>query len=148
MKQYCTIRNVFFDIINRGGLCKPSDALYITTVHAQEFLDHLFDNQSTKSCILSNFSNPRAVFIHSFIEKLETCSETGSLCNIKLENGHSFTKFSKVIARKIFNIGGKNYANDENSKIHQSKKCKRKSTQEVTKSQSVMKITKLQSDRI
>ena len=33
----------FFDIINRGGLCTPSDAMFMATVHAQELFNKIFD---------------------------------------------------------------------------------------------------------
>ena len=35
----------FFNAINRGGLCNPSDMVHITTVHAYEFFSLLFRNK-------------------------------------------------------------------------------------------------------
>ena len=29
------LKKRFFDVINRGGLCRPTDALFMTTLHAQ-----------------------------------------------------------------------------------------------------------------
>ena len=137
----------FFDVINRGGLCKPSDALYMTTVHAQELLDQVF-----KTSVLLQFKSPREVFAEFFHEKLSIWRETKSLVELKCDNGHHYSKLIKVVARKLFNIRGKNYANDENSRIHalrREKSEKRKANAKVPlKTQSSTKIAKLQSGRL
>ena len=43
----------FFDVINRGGLCKPSDVLYMTTVHAQQFFHGIFKGDSKIQTVCS-----------------------------------------------------------------------------------------------
>ena len=83
-------------------------------------------------------------------EKIATAKETESLRMLKCDKGHSITKIIEKAAMKIFNIGGHNYATDENSKIHAAKQCsKRKSlTKADAKTTSAMKICKLQSDKM
>ena len=138
----------FFDVINRGGLCNPSDAMYMATVHAQECFDQIFKDQETRS-ILLKYRFPRKVFLRAFSEKISCCEDTAPLANIKCENGHQFTKMLQTAALKIFNIGAKNYVNDINSKLHDAKKNKRKNfSKEDAKTESVRKISKLQSDKI
>ena len=59
----------FFDVINRGGLCNPSDAMYMATVHAQECFDQIFKDQETRSTLLK-YRFPRKVFLRAFSEKI------------------------------------------------------------------------------
>ena len=60
-----------------------------------------------------------------------------------------FIKILKIASLKIFNMGAKNYVNDVNSKLHDAKKNKRKNfSKEDAKTESVRKISKLQSDKI
>ena len=133
----------FFDVINRGGLCNPSDALFMVTVHAQEFFNKIFNDEETKSSFLK-LKNPRAVFTKCFIETVLKCQNTASLGKIKCQKGHHFSGIMEIASRKIFNMGGKNFANDMNSKIHAARKNKRKTmTKDDTKSESVRKILKL-----
>ena len=111
-------RKKFFNVINRGGLCKPSDAMYMATVHAQEFLDKLFTGDSN---YLFKVKNTRAVFVAAFSEKISSSKETDSLSKIKCNEDHPFLKLIEIAATKMFNIAGTNFANDENSKIHEAR---------------------------
>ena len=122
--------------------------MFMGTVHAQEFFDQVFKNVEAKSSLLK-CKKPREVFTKSFAEKISSCEDTAPLGNIRCKNGHLFIKMLEIASRKIFNMGGKNYASEINSKTHAAKKNKRKSyTKEESKTQSVRKICKLQSDRI
>ena len=137
----------FFNVINRGGLSKPTDALYMATVHAQEFFDQLFRH---KSIPILKFKNPRAVFLQAFKEKLSASRDTKPLSELCCKEGHNFSKVLNIVGTKIFNIGGQNYANDENSIIHATKAAtKRKNAEKKNaKNPAAMKISKLQSDKL
>ena len=87
----------FFDDVNLGGLCCPSDILYIATIHAYEFYSYIFRNEELKSTILSS-SNPRAVFVKCFEQKLKDEDNVESLCSMKCENNHPFMKNVKSVA--------------------------------------------------
>lgn len=135
----------FFHEINRGGLCYPSDILFIATVHAYEFYSLIFQNDNLRSSML-NYRNPREVFVKCFIQKLKESDNTEPLRSVKCENGHCFMKSMEITAQKVFNIGSKNYVSEMNSRIHAEKKQKRKLvTKEDRQSPSCRKICKLQS---
>ena len=119
-------REKFLNLINRGGLCKPSDAMYMATVRAQEFLDQLFTGEASTNNYLFQTKNTREVFVTAFSEKISSSKETESLSKIKCEKGHPFLKLIEIGATKMFNIAGKNFANEENSKIHEARGSKRK----------------------
>ena len=72
----------FFDMVNCGGLCNPSDAIFMATLHAQELFNKIFDDADTRSRFLK-FKNPRAVFMECFTEKILSCENTASLGLIK-----------------------------------------------------------------
>ena len=139
----------FFDMINRGGLCKPSNALYLATVHAQEFYDQVFEKQHQESALIFKFKNPRSVFVEAFCDKLSSCNDTESLATQECQNGHQFVKMIEIASRKIFNIGAHNFVTDENSKIHASRKDKRKPlTEQDKRDKALTKIAKLQSENL
>ena len=137
----------FFDMVNCGGLCNPSDAIFMATLHAQELFNKIFDDADTRSRFLK-FKNPRAVFMECFTEKILSCENTASLGLIKCAQGHRFITLMEIASQKIFNIGGKNYVNDLNSKIHSQRKNKRKNVSKPeANNQTDHKVLKLQSDR-
>ena len=138
----------FFDVINRGGLCNPSDAIFISTVHAQDFFDQIFKNEDVKS-VFMKFKKSREVFVKAFTELITSCPDTAPLSNIKCKKGHHFTKMLIIVGRKIFNIGAKNYVNETNSKIHEARNKKRKSSPEDAKTdRTITKVVKLQSGKV
>ena len=138
----------FYDVINRGGLCNPSDAMFMATVHAQECFDQVFNSHEARKMLL-RCKNARRVFQTAFTEKISMCNDTAPLAHIKCNNGHQFIKILNVASLKIFNMGAKNYVNDTNSKLHDAKKNKRKNiSKDDAKSDSIRKISKLQSDKL
>ena len=55
----------------------------------------------------------------------------------------------EIASRKIFNIGAHNFVTDENSKIHASRKDKRKPlTEQDKRDKALTKIAKLQSENL
>ena len=58
-------REAFISAISRGGLTKPSDYLYITSVHAAGLYSHIF-KQKTLTDILLATENPRSTFIQFY----------------------------------------------------------------------------------
>ena len=101
----------FFNTINRGGLCNPSNILHMVTTHAYEFFSTIFRNEEWKSMILS-FNKPRTVFVKSFTEKLKDDATLASLSAATCQSHHSFTKIAEAVAFKMFNVCSKNYASN------------------------------------
>ena len=124
--------------------------MFMSTLHAQEFFDQVFDRNEPQSCTLLSFKNPRCVFVEAFSEKISSSKDTLSLAKLKCDKGHPFSKFMKIASVKIFNVGSKNYVSEENSKIHAARKNKRKnySSKDNIKQPAPRKIAKLQSDKV
>ena len=127
----------FLEKINRGGLCYPSDSVYMTCLHAWKYY-HDIQEQEEAFKFLTETSDPVKVFTRSFIEVCSEHEETTMLMSQKCDSGHEFTKSFHRLAVKMFNTFAKNLCSKENSKIHQGKKRPSSSKDE-------RKIKKLQS---
>lgn len=130
-------REKFLIQVNRGGLSRPTDLLFICCVHAYGFYNEIMDNEEAKKLIL-NVKHPREVFVEAFVSSVSTCPETASLLQASCNNGHKFEKLGHEIVKRIFNFFGKNLANDLNSQIRAKKESKAQAS-------SAAKIKKLQS---
>ena len=132
-----TAKENFLNTINST----PSEILFLSTLHAQELFNLIFENNSLKVQLLAS-ANPRSVF-EVFIETISSNENTAYLCDIMCEHSHPFRIFLERIAKTHFNMGSKNYVSEINSRIHSQKK--RPNTN--PKSSSVVrKQLKLQSD--
>ena len=136
----------FFNTINRGGLCNPADTLHMATVHAYEYFSVIFNNNEWKSLLMSS-QNPRAVFVNSFAEMMKDSEHITSLSSQICSKNHSFLKFVKSCAFKMFNICSKNHVNEINNKVHAARKRKG-SDKNKPQSQNFRKILKVQSASI
>lgn len=131
---------VFSTLVSRGGLTRPSDYLYVTSVHASVFYEHIMNDISLKDLLFST-ENPRYTFVESFYKILGQNEYTEPLTQMKCKKLHSHKKYIQRIAFTIFNISAKNYANRLNDDIRTSSATKRAEK----RSASSMKIKKLQS---
>ena len=111
----------YLNAINRGGLCTPSDIVFITTLHAHELFNHIFDDILIKEQLLAS-TNPRSIFIKVFMNKMVQNENTHGLSQITCESSHLYSDFMEKNSRIIFNIGSKNYVNELNSDIHSKRK--------------------------
>jgi hypothetical protein len=66
---------------------------------------------------------------------------------MKCCKGHEFSKVIDNVARRTFNVGGKNHANDKKSEIHELRELKNQ-TKADKKRKATAKIAKLQSSRL
>ena len=116
-------RAAFLKEINRGGLCKPSDAMHTATLHVQEFLTRLCADETLKRKLFCQ-KNAREVFVRAFIALITTGEQEKSkpLWKIICTKGHVWTKNVKYICRTIFIMGGKNYTSELNGQIHANRK--------------------------
>jgi hypothetical protein len=127
-------------MITRGGLLKPSDALYVVCCHAHVLYKKLADTEENKKLLLST-SNPISVYVEALMHKLESCQNTMGLLETKCGSNHSFSSYVKKIGKTMFNLFAKNLISEENSKIHKSRKRASKS-----KTQAARKLKKLSSE--
>ena len=51
----------FLEQINRGGLCTPSDLVYVCVLHAKQLFKEIFDKGDIQKKFLE-MENPRSVF--------------------------------------------------------------------------------------
>ena len=67
-------REEFVRNITRGGLIKPSDALFVLCVHVSMYT-FIINAENHKEVLLAT-SNPRSVFVGTFIQKLDENENT------------------------------------------------------------------------
>ena len=61
-------REEFMRLINRGGLIKPSDLLYVACSHIYTLFNFIKHDNVIKKVLLSTV-NPRSVFVECFFSK-------------------------------------------------------------------------------
>ena len=133
-------KETFLEQINRGGLAKPTDLMYIAVVHTWNFYQAVTQNEGVKDGLFS-CSNSKKTFSYLVKNHFLSSENTKTIVTQQCKSGHSFLKYIETIAMKVFNICSVNYINDFNNKIRES----RKRTSAPTTSISSRKISKLQS---
>jgi hypothetical protein len=134
-------RNRFLEQVNRGGLVKPSDLVFLYCLHAHELHKLLFSTEEIKNEFLAQF--PRVVFAEVLKKKLESCDTTGNLFTVQCAQGHDFSQYLKRVANTFCNCMLKNFVSEVNDKLHEG----RKRATEGKESSSGRKIRKLQSKK-
>ena len=137
-------RSIFFDLLNRGGLCGPSDLLFITCIHVWSFYEEIFHNNELKMQFMT-FKHPLQVFVGSIIPKISSETNTSAICQQKCSNDHRFEDALKKIAAILFNCCSKNYAAETNDEIHKGKKRSKNEEASNPSTSDARKIVKLTS---
>lgn len=119
-KDALRFRTQLLDQVNRGGLCQPSDMMFLTCLHVYLIYEEILKNEKSKEMLLS-FKEPRNVFVQTIISKFEYGEETLPIYNQKSSVGHAFKKFIAKAAYITFNAMSQNFVSDQNRIIHQSK---------------------------
>ena len=131
----------FLNLINRGGLIKPSDIIFSLSISSWILYKRIMDNNDSKSYFLS-CKVQRPVFIKClmiYIMENPLYDEINKItCTLK----HSFDNKNKGFYKKIYNVIAKHNISELNSKTHRDKKRKASSEKRTNG----MKITKLQSE--
>lgn len=125
--------------VNRGGLSRPTDLLFVCCVHAYGMYNEIMVNEEAKKVILSA-KYPREVFAEAFTSMASACPETASIIDVSCDQGHRYDQHSYEIVKRMFNFFGKNFANDMNSQIRAKKESKAQAS-------AAAKIRKLQSGK-
>ncbi len=111
----------FLEQVNRGGLCYPSDLVFVTCLHAWKYY-HDLQNRKEAYDFLFSTTESQQVFLESF---LITCKDKEELCiliNQKCDNNHEFGKHFRRLVVKMFNTFAKNMCSEKNSAVHMGKK--------------------------
>jgi hypothetical protein len=133
-------RSSFLDQINRGGLVKPSDLVFIYCLHANELQHRIFASEEMKKVFLSA-ELPRPVFAGLLRQKLENNFSTRQLLETECSVGHDFSSTFSRIATTFCNCMLKNFVSELNDKLHEARK-RGPNSQESTPAN--RKIAKLQ----
>ena len=110
----------FITAISRGGLTKPSDYIYICSVHSSALRSFIFSQEDLKKSLFTT-ENPRDTFVHSFMHIIESDVNSSQLAEVQCTNGHKHYKFLFCC---IYNISAKNYVSSLNDSIRKSKVSK------------------------
>ena len=129
----------FLDQINRGGLCTPTDMMYILALCARALRKKIFDEGEIQKHFL-NLKNERAVFTACFVLKLQNDETTAAILEQKCENSHPFSEHINSIGHRIFNTMSKNFVGEIKSKIHEGRKRKQKNPKESSAAKKINKL--------
>ena len=143
-----TSKHSFLNIVNRGGLLKPSDILYMSCMYAWSYFAEIMDGSENQKLFLKS-QTPLTVFVESLTKLLSDTDHTSQVVNAKCGDGHSFSRFLKETLTTFFNCMATNFVSERNSEIHAEKK--RKQSDEATqakRSSEAMKIAKVSSIRL
>ena len=124
-------KEAFVREINRGGLTKPSDYMYITSVHAAALYTYIFRDEDIRKALLGT-ENPRTTFVESFRSLLGRSDVVTPLLEIKCTKGHSHVKHLERTAFTIFNISSKNYASNLNDELRQTQAAQQRSLESAS----------------
>jgi len=87
----------FLRLITRGGLIKPSDALFIVCCHSWLLYHKIINSDTSKNLLLAS-NNSRATFIEVFIQKLDHNESSRKLLDIKCKKSiHLKTTSRKLL---------------------------------------------------
>lgn len=98
--------DAFFNIVNRGGLTKPSDCVFsFLTVCFAVFQVLCKDDLHHRLLLMTNV---QFCFIEIVMRKIRDCEYFSSI-NPHLECGHSLNDLLRLLSRQFFNCMGKNW---------------------------------------
>ena len=135
-------KDVFLNAINRGGLTKPSDLLFVTCTHASDLFTGIRNVNSLYQRLI-NSTNSRSLFVEVFLGKLQDIDYTNSILMVKCSRGHPFSHIARKVASVMFNLFAKNIVTEANSNIH--KKRTNDTVNSIKRNPSAMKKKKLTS---
>jgi hypothetical protein len=131
----------FLQQINRGGLVKPSDLMFLFCLHVHELHKSIFGKKEVKEQFLRS-NNHRAVFAQLIWEKLSVQENTSNMLKAECSRGHECEPMLKQASIAFCNCMMKNYVSELNDSLHES----RKREGSKKSSPSKKKVSKLQSD--
>ena len=118
-------RAEFLKQINRGGLCTPSDSMYICALYASQLFQKIFDKGAIQKTFF-DFKNPRNVFAACLEMKMRYDTNSAAILDQTCQDKepHKFSERIKSIGDRFFNTFSKNFVSEVKDKIHQGKKRK------------------------
>ncbi len=111
----------FLEQVNRGGLCYPSDLVFVTCLHVWKYYHDIQNQKEAFECLFSTRESQQ-VFLESFLIACKDKEELCVLMSQKCGNNHDFGKHFRRLVVKMFNTFAKNMCTEKNSAIHSCKK--------------------------
>ena len=94
-------------------LDKAVDITFMTCVHAWH---HFQQIMSQKKSLFMSLDHPRDVFVHSFINKLQSIEDGKLIIDTTCKEEHIYLHIMKKVAIKFFNCMGKNFTAERKGK--------------------------------
>ena len=116
-------RAEFLEQINRGGLCTPSDSMYMCALYARQLYQKIYDKGEIQSMFMA-FKNQRNVFAASLEMKMQYDTNSAAILEqtCKLEVPHKFSDRIKSIGDRVFNTFSQNFVSERKDEIHANRK--------------------------
>ena len=140
--DFSQYRAEFLEQINRGGLCTPSDAMYICALYARQLFLKTFDNGDIQKHFFT-LKCQRNVFTACLEIKMQFDTNSAAILaqTCQNEEPHKFSERIRSIGDRVFNTFSKNFITERNDEINEAKKRKGKGNDK--ESQAARKIAKL-----
>ena len=132
----------FIDMINRGGLIKPSTIINDACVAAWVAYLRIMDNIESRKLFLASKMH-RSVFIQFLLIHMKSADKYENMFTFKCVAEHPFQSILEKVGEKFFNVMAKNFVSETNSTTHRLKKRKPASKEPTSND---TKRRKLQSD--
>lgn len=100
--------DAFLQILDRGGLTKPSDCIFSFLIVGFAIFQVLCKKNVRHHLLF--MTNARLCFIETVLRKVRSDDYLCSIFNLQLECGHSFENLLKLVCRQFFNCLSKNLA--------------------------------------
>jgi hypothetical protein len=120
-QEQLQLKESFQNAINRGGLLKPSDLVYVSCMSAFSLHQEVFGKEDVKKQFMG-FQNAREVFAQVALCKMQNYPDTEEVIMQKCSEGHCFELRFQNIVRQFFNCMSKNVVSEINDVIHENRK--------------------------
>ena len=111
----------FLDMINRGGLVKPSDIVYVVCTVAWDVYVRIMESCEAKLYFLA-CKMQRKVFVNLVVAEITDNDDYGGILETSCIKNHAFSVMLDKLVVKFFNVMCKNFVSEINSAVHKSKK--------------------------
>ena len=129
----------YLNTADRGGLTKPSDAVFMACVHAWALYVNISETDESFKLLMQS-SNPRSVFTHCFLEKMQLPQCSG-LYNSSCRSGCKLQVHLRKIAASAFNLKARNYVSRKNDEFSRQKKELAASHKKSAAAKKIKKLT-------
>jgi len=117
-EQEAQTRATFLNQVNRGGLCTPTDIVYLSCLYVWNFYQTLDAHESLLHQLYA-CSNPRTMFVTMLYSLMVDGKHSSEIIRTHCRQDHSFDTAFHQISSKIFNMMTKNYVSQLNDAVQE-----------------------------